>query len=128
VYSESIFSGDIVHTKEVVHSLPWKKCAEPLWCQAPIIKPVNIPWRIVSFTFVWPQCQEIAGCRQGRSISLSGASPCVLLIPDLQLPFLPGNHRGITGEQSLPIEKVLSHPPENVISTFYRFMWYFCYL
>jgi hypothetical protein len=65
MYAESIFPGNVIHTEKVIDALPGKKCAEPLWCEATIIKPVNVPRRVVSLSFVWSCYHQIAGSLLG---------------------------------------------------------------
>lgn len=43
MYTESVFPRYIIHTQEMIDPLPWKQSAEPLWCEASIVKPVDVP-------------------------------------------------------------------------------------
>jgi len=41
--TESVFSRYIIHTQKMIDPLPRKQGAQPLWCEATIVKPVNVP-------------------------------------------------------------------------------------
>ncbi len=59
---QRVLSRDVVHTQEVVHSLPGEEGAEPLWRQTTVIEPVDVPRAVISFAFV-SFCDNILDCR-----------------------------------------------------------------
>ena len=63
----------------MIYALPGQKCAEPLWREATIVKPVDVPWGVISPALVWQAShhQQVASCRW--RIDLGGGAPVVLL-------------------------------------------------
>ena len=131
MYPEGIFPGDVIHTEEVVDSLPGQKCAEPLGREATIVKPVDVPGGVISPALVWhgvTHDQQVAG-RRGR-IDLGRGPPGVLLDGSSsdgggggcrwKFSLACCDHSGITRKKCFPAEEVLSHLSEDVISTLYK--------
>ena len=109
----------------MIDALPGQKCAEPLWREATIVKPVDVPGGVISPALVrlTPHYQQIAS-RRWR-IDLGGGAPGVLLNGSSggggcgwRQSSLSCDNRGIPRKKCVPAEEVLRHLSEDVISAF----------
>ena len=85
MYPESIFTRDVIHSEEMIDSLPWQKRAQPLWCETPVVKPVYVP-HVLSVPLIiillWNYC--------GRSLLNSCCPSSIRCTPTPSLFFLCG--------------------------------------
>ena len=110
----------------MIDALPGQKCAEPLWREATIVKPVDVPWGVISSALVWqsPHDQQVAS-RRWR-INLRGGTPGILLNGSSGggcgwwQSSLACDNRGVPRKKCVPTEELLRHLSEDVISAFYQ--------